>query len=90
METEHEICRRYESQLAEMAALDRRYYINPNPTLADRAAYAARQALLADTRSRFYSEIGQLRVRRQLRRYRLYHPRIAYSTSSWLRDQVLQ
>ena len=32
METEHEICVRYEAELAAFAELDRIYYRNPYPT----------------------------------------------------------
>lgn len=45
MESEIEICRRYESQLAAIAALDRCYYRNPSPNRIDRASYAERQDL---------------------------------------------
>jgi hypothetical protein len=61
MEAEDQICTRYEAELAKLAALDRRFYLTPSPTLADRAAYAARQAQLEDTRSRLYAELSDLR-----------------------------
>ena len=57
METEEQICRRYEAALAEIAAVDRRYYVNPSPSLADRADYAARQTQLENTRSMLYAEL---------------------------------
>ena len=58
METEAQICRHYESEFARIAALDRRYYLIPCPSLADRADYAARQAQLENTRSLFYAELA--------------------------------
>ena len=61
METEEQICRRYEAQLTAIAALDRRYYVNPAPSLADRADYAARQTQLENTRSMLYAELNAFR-----------------------------
>jgi len=55
VETEEQICRRYEAALAAIAAVDRRYYVNPSPSLADRADYAARQTQLENTRSMLYA-----------------------------------
>jgi len=40
MKREEEICKRYADELAAIAALDRRYYLNPSPALADRKDYA--------------------------------------------------
>ncbi len=67
MENENKICAGYEAELAALAALDRRYYLNRSPTLADRAAYAARQAQLDKARSRFYSELTEFRHLRRCR-----------------------
>ena len=64
METEEQICRRYEAQLAAIAALDRRYYANGSPSLADRADYAARQTQLENTRSMLYAELIAFRQNR--------------------------
>lgn len=61
METEEQICRRYEAALAAIAALDRRYYVNPSPTLADRADYASRQTQLENTRAMLYAELNAFR-----------------------------
>jgi hypothetical protein len=61
MENEGEICRRYEAELAAIAALDRRYYVNPSPSLADRAHYATRQSQLENTRSMLYAELNAFR-----------------------------
>lgn len=61
METEDQICRRYEAELAAIAALDRSYYSNPSPTVAERAHHAARQVQLENTRSRFYAELASFR-----------------------------
>lgn len=71
MESEDEIYKRYEAELAAIAALDRRYYVNPSPTAADRRAYAARQLLLQEARSRFYAELDAYRERR-LRQFRQF------------------
>ena len=72
METEDQICRRFEAELAAIAVLDRRYYSNLTPTAAERADYAARQVQIESTRSRFYAELGSFREysSRQLRRCR--------------------
>ena len=60
METEDQICRRYEAELARIAALDHAYYRRPCPTLAERRDYAARQAELEEVRSRLYLELDSL------------------------------
>lgn len=70
METEDEICTRYEAELAAIAALDRRYYLNRSAGVADRAAYAARQARLEHVRLRLYAELDALRSHKQFRRCR--------------------
>lgn len=70
METEHEICSRYENEFAFIALLDRLYYSNPYPSHADRNAYAARKALLESLRSRFYIELEPVREYWKLRRCR--------------------
>jgi hypothetical protein len=67
METEDQLCYRYEKQLAAIAALDRLYYLNPSPTLAERAEYAARQYQLENVRSRYYAELRALREFRPCR-----------------------
>ena len=64
METEHEICSRYEAEFAAIAALDRRYYLTPSASIEDRRQYAARQVQLEQLRSRFYAELTALRQRR--------------------------
>ncbi len=61
MECESEICRRYAAELAEIAALDRGYYLNEMPTPADRAGYVRRQAQLERVRLRFYGELSMAR-----------------------------
>jgi len=58
VETEDQICRRFEAELAAIAVLDRRYYSSLSPTVAERADYVARQAQIENTRSRFYAELG--------------------------------
>ena len=60
METEHQLCQRYEAELASIAALDYLYYRNPSPTLPERRDYAARQAQIEELRSRFYTEFQVL------------------------------
>lgn len=61
METEEEICKRYEAVFAAIATLDRRYYLNPAASTAERRDYAARQAQLEELRSRFYAELATCR-----------------------------
>jgi hypothetical protein len=58
METESEICRRYEVAFAAIAALDRCYYLNSCPSPVDRRNYAFRQDQLEELRSRLYSELA--------------------------------
>lgn len=62
MASENQIFERFAAELAQIAALDRRYYSNSYPTALDRAAYAARQDQLEYTRSRFYAELRALRL----------------------------
>ena len=61
METETEICARYERELALIAALDRAYHFNPAPTCAERAKYQKRQEKLETLRAQFYTELDRLR-----------------------------
>lgn len=56
MNIQDTICKRYEPQLAAIAALDRQYYSNKGPTAADRAEYYARQEELESIRTRMYQE----------------------------------
>ena len=67
MSVEDQIWQIYETYLGAIAALDRRYYLNPSPTLADRAAYAARQTELENVRARLYAELARSRNRRIVR-----------------------
>jgi hypothetical protein len=60
METEAQICRRYEAELARIANLDNAYYRSPCPSLAERRDYAARQAQIEEVRSRLYLELDML------------------------------
>lgn len=60
MYDERYICNRYAAELAAIEVLDRRYYLTPDPTRADRAAYARRQATLDYMRFRFYAELARL------------------------------
>jgi hypothetical protein len=60
METEGQICRRYEAELARIAALDHVYYRSSCPTLAQRRDYAVRQAQLEGVRSKLYLELDIL------------------------------
>jgi len=66
METEDEICRRYEAELTAIAAVDCAYYLKPCPTIAERRDYAERQVRLEETRSRFYAELRACRQDRFL------------------------
>jgi hypothetical protein len=61
MATEEQLFHRFEAELAAIARLDRRYYLNPSPTLDERRDYAQRQMRLEEARSRFYKELGALR-----------------------------
>lgn len=61
METEHEICKRYEAQFAEIAALDRRYYLMSSASVNERREYVARKAQLEEMRSQFYTELAMCR-----------------------------
>lgn len=63
METEDQICKRYEAAFAVIAALDRRYYLTPAASVAARRDYAARQTLLEEMRSRLYAELAGCRER---------------------------
>jgi hypothetical protein len=47
---------RYTAELEAIAALDREYYRNPSPNLAQRAEYYKRQEYLEQIRQRLYSE----------------------------------
>jgi hypothetical protein len=51
-----DIYMRYAAELETIAALDREYYLNPSPNLAERAEYYKRQEYLEQTRQRLYSE----------------------------------
>jgi hypothetical protein len=58
-----DLCARYEKELAAIAALDRRFYLNPSPALAERRAYAARRLRLEEIRFRFYLEFAACQLR---------------------------
>jgi len=61
METEDQICKRYEAEFAEIAARDRRYYLLPSASLAERRDYAARKVQLEQLRLRLYAELAVCR-----------------------------
>ena len=61
MDTEEQICKRYEAELALIAALDSAYYRNVSPTRAERSDHYARQDYLEQIRSRFYAELVAIR-----------------------------
>jgi len=61
MDAETDICKRFERQLAEIAALDHEYYINPDPTTKDRRDYYVRHQRLEEIRFRFYAELDAIR-----------------------------
>lgn len=67
-----DLCARYEAGLAAIAALDRRFYLNPSPSVAERRAYAARKVRLEELRFCFYSEFAACQQRdvREFRRCR--------------------
>ena len=82
METEDQICNRYEADFAVIAALDRRYYLTPSASVAERRAYAARQLQLEEMRSRLYAELAACRQGGvgQFRRCRSFIRRFGPST----------
>jgi hypothetical protein len=57
------IYQRYSAKLEVIAALDRAYFATESPSLAERAAYYRRQAVLERTRLRLYAELGRVRER---------------------------
>jgi hypothetical protein len=57
MEAKDQICKRYEAAFTAIAALDRRYYLNPCASVVERRDYAMRQAQLQEIRSRLYAEL---------------------------------
>lgn len=57
------IFRRYAAQLEAISALDRAYYATSSASLAQRAEYYQRQAVLERIRLRLYSELGRVRQR---------------------------
>lgn len=61
MDSETEICSRYEAELAGIARLDQAYFTNPRPTAADKASYVERQRRLEQLRTRFYLELSACR-----------------------------
>jgi len=58
MDTETEICIRYEAELAEIALLDRLYYQKAGASRADRANYYRRQDQLERVRARLCAELS--------------------------------
>jgi hypothetical protein len=65
MDTETEISICYEAELAEIADLDRIYYLNAAASRADRADYYRRQDQLGQIRSRLYAELSAARKKGQ-------------------------
>jgi len=61
VDIEAETVKRYEADLAAIAALDRDYYLNATPTPAERAGYVRRQAHLEQLRVQFYAEMSTVR-----------------------------
>jgi hypothetical protein len=57
------IFRRYAAKLEAIAELDRAYFATKSPSLAERAAYYQRQAVLERTRLRLYAELDRVRER---------------------------
>ncbi len=55
--TENSILTRYAAELEAIADLDREYYLNPAPSLAERSNYYRRQDELEQIRQRLYSEL---------------------------------
>jgi len=71
VESETELCARYEREMAELAAVDHFFYLNRAASRTERANYAARQDRLETVRVRLYSELTSLRELRRLRRCRV-------------------
>lgn len=67
MDTETEISICYETELAEIAALDRLYYQTVAASRADRADYYRRQDRLGQIRTRLYAELSAARKKGQNR-----------------------
>jgi hypothetical protein len=61
VKTERQICKGYEDEMATIAALDHRYYLNPCPSRDERSAYAARQTQWKASRLRFYADLADFR-----------------------------
>jgi len=61
METEDQICKRYEAEFAEIAARDRRYYLLSSASVDERRDYAARKVQLQKLRLRLYAELAVCR-----------------------------
>jgi hypothetical protein len=61
MEGETKICKRYEAQMAVLAALDYAYYFNLSPTTGERTSYYIRQAIREQVRLSLYAELSALR-----------------------------
>ena len=61
MNAEQRICKRYEMEMAAIAAADRRYYLNSFPSRAERCDYATRRALLEELRVRLYEDLMDIR-----------------------------
>ena len=72
MDWEEQIVQRYEPQLAAIAALDRAYYLNPSPSIAERSEYASRQEQLEIVRLHLYAEFESLHERLFFRRCRCF------------------
>jgi hypothetical protein len=61
METERQIFKRYATVLTAIASLDRAYYLNPQPSLADRRAYFDREAHLERLRLCLRADLARIR-----------------------------
>ena len=79
MDNKLRLCERYEAKFAAIAAIDRRYYLNPCPNRQERSEYAARQEQLQDLRLRFYAELAFVRTVRQRDRCRFFLRRSRHS-----------
>ena len=65
MDTEAEIYIRYAAELAELAALDRVYYLNPAASRAHRVDYYRRQDQLERVRTRLYAALSAEKKKNQ-------------------------
>lgn len=60
------VLRAYVAELETAARLDRAYYLNPEPSAADRTAYNRRKERIEALRQRVYSDLAAVRKTRDI------------------------